>query len=148
MSPVAIARLSGLVVAALGLSASTLARGLPHQTGFGLGPAFLPFWTGIVLVACGLWLCLRPGMEEMPAVGFRAVARAAFGFFLLLLYALALDPVGYLMSTAGFLVIGMLLLEPVHAPRALVLGIGSAAFLILIFRFWLRVPLPGGFLGW
>jgi hypothetical protein len=29
-----------------------------------------------------------------------------------------------------------------------VVGIASAAFLFLIFRVWLRIPLPGGFLAW
>jgi putative tricarboxylic transport membrane protein len=64
------------------------------------------------------------------------------------LYALALQPLGYLVSTAVFLVVGILLLEPVRRTRALVVGVASAAFLFLIFRVWLRIPLPGGVLGW
>ena len=149
MSPVVIARLSALVVAALGFSASILARRLPHQMGFGLGPAFLPFWTGIVLAVCGLWLCVRPGIEGgVSCPRARKLARAAAGFLLLVLYSLALGPLGYLLSTAGFLVIGMFLLESARPARALLVGVASAAFLLLIFRVWLRVPLPGGFLGW
>jgi hypothetical protein len=61
---------------------------------------------------------------------------------------LALQPVGYLISTAVFLVVGTQLLEPVRPTRALVFGLASAAFLFLIFRVWLRVPLPGGVVGW
>jgi putative tricarboxylic transport membrane protein len=149
MSPLVIARISGLVVAGLGVAASILARNLPAQTGFGLGPAFLPFWTGIVLAACGLWLCARSTAdEEVSWPASRAFARAAFGFVLLLLYTLALQPLGYLISTTVFLVIAILLLEPVRPIRALVIGIGSAAFLFLVFRIWLRIPLPGGILGW
>ncbi len=148
MSPVVIARVSGLVVAGLGVASCVLARSLPAQTGFGLGPAFLPFWTGIVLAACGLWLCARPTVDpEVSWPTSRGFARAASGFVLLLLYALALQPLGYLISTAVFLVVGILLLEARRA-RALVIGIASAAFLFLIFRVWLRIPLPGGFLGW
>jgi putative tricarboxylic transport membrane protein len=149
MSPVVIARISGLVVAGLGVAACILARRLPAQTGFGLGPAFLPFWTGIVLAACGLWLCVRPTPDpEVSWTTSGAFVRAAFGFVLLLLYALALQPFGYLISTAVFLVIAILLLEPVRPIRALVVGIASAVLLFLIFRVWLRVPLPGGLLGW
>jgi putative tricarboxylic transport membrane protein len=149
MSPIVSARVSGLVVAGLGVAACILARALPAQTGFGLGPAFLPFWTGIVLAACGLWLCARSDAD--PDVSWptsRGFARAAAGFVLLLLYALALQPLGYLISTAIFLVITILLLEPVRRTRALVVGVASAAFLFLIFRVWLRIPLPGGVLGW
>ena len=149
MLPVVIARVSGLVVAGLGVAACILARRLPAQTGFGLGPAFLPFWTGIVLAACGLWLCARPTVDpEVSWPASRGFARAASGFVLLLLYALALQPLGYLISTAVFLVVGILLLEPARRARALVIGIASAAFLFLIFRVWLRIPLPGGVLGW
>jgi putative tricarboxylic transport membrane protein len=144
-----IARVSGLVVAGIGVAACILARSLPAQTGFGLGPAFLPFWTGIVLVACGLWLCARPLVD--PEVSWptpRMFARAACGFILLLLYALALQPLGYLISTAVFLVIAILLLEPIRLTRAFLVGIASAAFLFFIFRVWLRVPLPGAVLSW
>jgi putative tricarboxylic transport membrane protein len=150
MSPVVIARVSGLVVTGLGVAACILARSLPAQTGFGLGPAFLPFWTGIVLAVCGLWLCVRPvaADAEISWPASRGFARAASGFVLLLLYALALQPLGYLISTAVFLVIAFLLLEPVRPTRALVVGIASAAFLFLIFRVWLRIPLPGGVLDW
>ena len=149
MSPIVIARVSGLVVAGLGVAACILARSLPAQTGFGLGPAFLPFWTGIVLAACGLWLCARPDADpDVSWPAFRGFARAAAGLVLLLLYALALQPLGYLISTAIFLVITILLLEPVRPTSALVVGIGSAAFLFLVFRVWLRIPLPGGVLGW
>lgn len=149
MSPVMIARLSGLAVAGIGVAACIFARRLPAQTGFGLGPAFLPFWTGILLAACGLWLCARAAdvNAEVSSPTSRGFARAAFGFVLLLLYALALQPLGYLISTAVFLVVGILLLEPVRRARALVVGIASSAFLFLIFRVWLRIPLPGGVLG-
>jgi putative tricarboxylic transport membrane protein len=149
MSPVVIARVSGLVVAGLGVAACILARRLPAQTGFGLGPAFLPFWTGIVLAVCGLWLCVRSTADaEVSWPTSRGFARAASGFVFLLLYALALQPLGYLISTAVFLVITILLLDPVRPTRALVVGVASAAFLFLIFRVWLRIALPGGVLGW
>jgi putative tricarboxylic transport membrane protein len=148
MSSVVITRVSGLVIAGIGFAVCILARSLPAQTGFGLGPAFLPFWTGIVLAVCGLWLCARPTPDpEVSWPASRGFARAASGFIILLLYALALQPLGYLISTAVFLVIAILLLEPVRPTRALVVGIASAAILFLIFRVWLRIPLPGGVLG-
>src|SRR4030095_12546779 len=103
MSPIVSARISGFVVTGLGVTASILARSLPAQTGFGLGPAFLPFWPGIVLAACGLSLCARSAADtavSWPAS--RGFARAAAGFVLLLLYALALQPLGYLIISAGF----------------------------------------------
>ena len=149
MAPIVAARLSGVIVLALGLVAAGLAHRLPTQSGFGLGPAFLPFWTGLVLAACGLWLCARPSADaDSSRPSFRGLARAAVGFIALLFYTLALEPLGFLLSTAGFLAAGIFLLEPDRPVRALLLGFVSAGFLLLIFRLWLRVPLPAGALGW
>ena len=149
MSPVMVERFSALVVIAVGVAACILARRLPAQTGFGLGPAFLPFWIGVVLAACGLWLCARPANStEVSWPSPRGLARAGAGFVAILFYALALEPLGYLVATSGFLIGGMLLLEVGRPLRALIFGFGSAFFLLFIFHIWLRVPLPGGLLGW
>jgi len=141
------ARFAGAAVLALGLAAAVLARRLPGQAGFGLGPAFLPFWTGLLLAGCGAWLCARPGVE---AVWPRAAefGRAAAGLGGLLLYTLALEPLGYLLSTAVFLAGAAFLLGPDRPGRALLMGLGGAGFLLLVFRVWLRVPLPPAPGGW
>ncbi|MGH7774806.1 MAG: tripartite tricarboxylate transporter TctB family protein [Candidatus Binatia bacterium] len=142
-------RITGVVVLALGITACILARRLPSQAGFGLGPAFLPFWTGVVLAGCGLWLVAWPGSDdEAKTVGSRGLGRAVIGFSILLLYTLALGSVGYLFSTAGFLTLSILLLDRNRPFRALSLGFGGTLLLIFTFRIWLRVPLPNGPLGW
>jgi putative tricarboxylic transport membrane protein len=142
-------RFAGAAAAGLGLAFSILARQLPHQTGFGLGPAFLPFWTGVLLFFCGLWIMIRPGErsagQAAPEAGLQ---RAAAGFSLLLLYALALEPLGYLLSTLGFLFGCHLFLYKASYVRALQVAFTGGVILFLIFRIWLRVPLPRGLLGW
>lgn len=137
-------RLAGAIVLALGLAAAVLARRLPAQAGFGLGPAFLPFWTGLVLAGCGVWLLAWPGAADGAPVEGRALGRAFASFALIGLYALTLAPLGYLLSTAAFLVAGTFLLEPDRPRRALGVGLAGAGLLLLVFRVWLRVPLPGG----
>jgi hypothetical protein len=149
MSPVVKTRLSGAVVLALGIAAAVLARRLPAQAGFGLGPAFLPFWTGVIFAGCGLWLLARPSAIPDLTPGDRlGLGRAAVGFSILLLYVLGLERFGYLLSTAAFLAGTAFLLSPSHPSRALSVGFGGAVFLVLVFRVWLRIPLPGGFIGW
>jgi hypothetical protein len=149
MSPVVKTRLSGTVVLALGIAAAVLARRLPAQAGFGLGPAFLPFWTGLIFAGCGLWLLARPGdTADGTTADLRGLGRAAAGFSILLLYVLALERLGYLLSTVGFLAGTIILLSPSHPGRALSVGFAGAVFLVLVFRVWLRVPLPGGPIGW
>jgi hypothetical protein len=148
MSPVVKTRLSGAAVLALGMGAAILARLLPAQAGFGLGPAFLPFWTGLILAGCGLWLLIRPGDGDMTTPGWMGFGRAGAGFSILLLYALALEPLGYLLSTVGFLAGTMLLLNRNQPGRVLAVSSGATLFLVLVFRAWLRIPLPGGPFGW
>jgi hypothetical protein len=81
-------------------------------------------------------------------LGSRGLRRASIGFAILFLYTLALAPAGYLPGTVGFLTVSILLLDQGRPLRALSLGFGGTLLLILIFRIWLRVPLPGGLLGW
>ena len=142
-------RFAGAATGLVGLAFCILARQLPQKTGFGLGPAFLPFWTGVLLLLCGVWLMIRPGeRSEAQAVPGAGLRRAAAGFLILLLYALALEPLGYLLSTLGFLFGCHLFLYKVSYVRALQVAFTGGVVLFLIFRVWLRLPLPGGFLGW
>jgi putative tricarboxylic transport membrane protein len=139
------ARLPGLGVAAIGIAAALLARRIPGEAGFGLGPAFLPFWTAVLLAGSGGWVALRPAPVE---ASWRGLARAGAGLAVLLAYALALTPLGYVAATAAFLGAGTWLLEPSRPARALVVGVAGALFLRLLFGTWLGVPLPGGAVGW
>ena len=149
MSPVVKTRLSGAAVLAFGIAAAILARRLPAQTGFGLGPAFLPFWTGLILAGSGLWLLARPrNGADLTVTEFGSLGRAAAGFVILLLYTLALEPLGYVISTVGFLIGTAFLVSPNHPARVLFVALGGTFFLVLVFRLWLRIPLPGGVVGW
>jgi putative tricarboxylic transport membrane protein len=139
------ARLPGLAVAAVGVTAAVLARRIPVQAGFGLGPAFLPFWTGLALAGCGLWIALQPAPWEATP---RGLGRAAVGLGSVVLYAAALEPVGFLPATAAFLAGGAWLLDPARRGRAALVALGGALVLRLVFGGWLGVPLPGGPLGW
>jgi putative tricarboxylic transport membrane protein len=139
------ARLPGLAVVAVGVAAAVLARRIPVQAGFGLGPAFLPFWTGVALAGCGLWTALRPSPGEATA---RGLGRAALAFGVLVLYAAALEPVGFVPATGAFLAGGALLLDASRPARAALVALGGALGLRLVFGGWLGVPLPAGPLGW
>jgi putative tricarboxylic transport membrane protein len=142
-------RLPGVVALVVGLTFCILARRLPGQTGFGLGPAFLPFWTGALLSLCGAWLTIRPAKQSQgEAAAPGGSLRAAAGLFILLLYALALEPLGYLVSTLGFFFGYLRFLHKASAVRALSVAFTCGAVLFVIFRVWLRIPLPAGFLGW
>jgi hypothetical protein len=96
-----------------------------------------------------LWLLVRPGEgTETTTPGLLSLGRAAAGFSLLLLYVLALERLGYFLSTVAFLAGTMLFLSPTHVGRAISVAFGGALFLLLIFGIWLRIPLPGGPIGW
>ncbi len=141
--------LPGAATLVFGLLVCILARRLPAQSGFGLGPAFLPFWTGVLLSLCGLWLMILPEEKDRSAtLDLSGGRRAAGGFLILLCYTLALEPLGYVLSTLGFLLGYVWFLYKLPPARALAVSFAGGLTLFLIFRLWLRVPLPGGVLGW
>lgn len=142
-----------LVGAAVVVSASRLRVGTLGSP----GPGFLPLVAGIVMLALAIgilvqeWSRWRAGRAapEPPAAavpGNRlpvALAVAA-----LLAYALLLDPLGYVLTTALFLVFTLRVLGRLAWWAVLTSAVGTTAVSYALFNLWLKVPLrtwPRGF---
>lgn len=119
------------------------------------GPGFLPFVTGIVLVALSLALLIsrllnrggRAGSKEDPMPGGQALTRILQVLGALCLYVLLLEPLGFLLTTCLFMVL-LLRLEPRSWFFILFGAIGATLFFFVLFKVLLRVPLPSGLLGY
>jgi putative tricarboxylic transport membrane protein len=117
----------------------------------GPGPAFLPFWLGLVMALLAAMLlvgALRssdPGPDWLPrGDGLRRIALvlgATVAFVALL------DVIGMTIGTVLFLVILLRYLD--RQPWKLTIGIALvvAALNFLVFARWLHVPLPVSPLG-
>ncbi|MEO7338700.1 MAG: tripartite tricarboxylate transporter TctB family protein [Caldimonas sp.] len=117
----------------------------------GPGPAFLPFWLGLVMAVLAALMLLRavrapdPGSPWLPrGEGLRRlllVLGATIAFVALL------NVLGMVLGTVLFMIVLVRFLDRHPWPLTLAVALGVAAFNFMVFTFWLRVPLPVGMLG-
>ena len=122
---------------------------LPFGVARNPGPGFVPWWIGVALGALSVLLgahALRARRIEGSARRSEQGAwRQVAGLLVALaLYAAALSPVGYPLST--FLLVLFMLRSMARARPVLALGLAvlAAAGSYLLFAVWLKVPLPPG----
>jgi hypothetical protein len=117
------------------------------------GPGFFPLLIALTMGGLGLWLLLRPGRDEKP---LRSDSSRWISFTLALVsiaaYAALFQDLGYLISTFGLLVVQLRWVEK-QSWRLSLLTAGMAAVIsLVVFRVFLKVPLPAGILplpkGW
>jgi hypothetical protein len=145
-------RITGAALLVLALAFSVAA--LHNHTYWGEngpGPAFLPFWLGLVMAVLAALLLLGalrsrdPGEAWLPrGDGLRRLALvigATVAFVVLLPW------LGMALSTALFIVALMRLLERHRWTLSLAVAIGITALNYLVFTYWLKVPFPVGVFG-
>ncbi len=108
-----------------------------------LGPKGFPSAVAVILAVCGLLILLERG----PAFAWPERRVTPFLLIVVMLaYALLMEPLGFLLATAG-LAIGVALLFGARAWLALVTGAVTSVALWALFDRLLDLPLPKGFLG-
>lgn len=116
------------------------------------GPRFLPLvvvllWIVLVLAYLGQQVrAVLRHSRTVPAERFTHMGSAALLVVLLVAYAYALDPLGYLASTVVFFVGAAFGLGSRQPTRDLAVGIGLTVLVYLLFTRALGVHLPGGVL--
>jgi putative tricarboxylic transport membrane protein len=117
------------------------------------GPGFFPLLIAVTMGGLGLWLLLRPGRDEKP---LRSESSRWSSFTLalasIIAYAVLLQDVGYLISTFGLLLIQFRWVEKQNWRLSLLTAGMAAIISLVVFRVFLKVPLPPGILplpaGW
>lgn len=137
----------GSIGLVLSLAVCYGALGMPMGTLGDPGPGFLPFWVGVALATISLAL-IASALLDGATPGAQTGHRGRVGWMLmgLLLYALALEFLGYLVTT--FLLLGAFLAILGQRRWAVVLAFAVLATggSYALFSLWLRVPLPRGVL--
>ena len=125
-----------------------------YLTTYTPGPGFLPFWLGICLGLLSLYLIFEtfkrkaskeedearlPGKKALIRVGLIALFVAALAF--------SMKPLGLTLTTFIFVTLILFLLEEYNIYKSLLYGVLFSASMFLVFRYWLEVDLPKGFLG-
>jgi len=133
-------RIFGLVAALVALTYVVSATNI--QTSFlsdPVGPRVFPIIIGVIGGLCALFMVLRPDPEtEWPAG--RSLLALAFAVIVLVLYAYALKPLGFLLPTAVVAAVLSYQISP-RARFAAITGVSLSLGLFLMFRFALGLGL-------
>ena len=132
---------TGVIFVVFGAAGVLLARDYPFGTSLKMGPGYFPTVLGALLASVGLLIIVRALFRAGTAVG-------AFAYRELVLVLLGTVLFGLLLRGAG-LIVAVLLLVGVsaHASRkfhwgtTVALGVGMAAFCVLVFVKALGMPI-------
>ncbi len=137
------------VLLAFGLFALTQARGLRFGSIVSPGPGFFPLGLAAVFSLVSLGLVVRA--LRMPAAEHRASGADAAGrvkvvgtLVGLVVYALVLEPVGFLLATFALLLFFFTALQRQRWYVALGGSVATSFATYLVFKVWLGVNLPAG----
>jgi len=136
-----------VVFLALGAFVAIKALDLPYYTRVGPGPAFVPFWLGIFLVVLSILVLLlsfrgRPQVFEERIIATAPAARQMIATFVMVaFFALTIQPLGFVFSIFGVLMV-LQLVNRVAFLTALLVTIGGSLGVGYAFTNWLGVYVP------
>ena len=111
-------------------------------------PGFFPLWLALALSVVALALLLRPAAAApRPVAGPPERLRpgkAVLAVLATAVYAAALEPLGFVLTTFLFLVFLLTVVEPRRRTAALAIAAATAGACHLVFKAWLDVQLPAG----
>ena len=125
------------------VEARRLAVGGPGQP----GPGFFPFWLAVAftIVTVALLVLSFRAQPSIASAGEPPRWRALVLTFLSLLgYALALEPLGFLLATFLLMLVLFRSVEPLAWPAAVGGSLATSLLAYALFKVWLQVQLPAG----
>jgi hypothetical protein len=145
-------RIAGAALLALAIAFVTFAlRQYAYWGENGPGPAFLPFWVGLVLALLATMLLIGalrardPGEPWLP--DRTGLVRIGIVLAATIAYVALLRVLGMTIATALFLVVLVRWPDRQPWPTAIAVGLAIAALNYVVFVRWLHVPLPEGPFG-
>jgi len=135
-----------LIAKGVKLGDAVLLPGYAMGTPARMGPAFFPFWLGLILFFLGVVIAVMGFREKGgPDAAFPQYHWKPILYVLgaVVLFGLILKPVGMLL--AGFLVVFLSSLgnpEKFHTRDVILLGIGLVIFCAMVFVWGLKLPIP------
>lgn len=136
-----------LIAEGLSLGELTLLPGYAMGTPARMGPAFFPFWLGMILFFIGILIAVggfrhesRPGDTEFPKYHWRPIL---FIMASVVLFGIILKAVGMLI--AGFLLVIISCMgnpEKFETRDVVLLAAGLVIFCAMVFVWGLKLPIP------
>jgi putative tricarboxylic transport membrane protein len=127
-------------------------------TGSGPQEGFFPLIIALIIIPLSLWILARElflmkeGAEEFGSQkkggNTASIAKVSFYAIAMLLYWVLMPTVGFVATSALFLLFILRFTERQSWKITLWVGIASILTSYLLFIYFLKVPLPKGFLTW
>jgi putative tricarboxylic transport membrane protein len=149
-------QISGSIILGIAVFYLSKTAKLAIWKGKTLGPGFFPLLLGIALVALTLLLLIKATLAARdrflsPAERFfpsrSGLLKLLYLIGALVAYVLALQPLGYLLSTLLFLFALFLAWDPKRPGLAVAVAVGTVLCSYVFFDLLLQVQLPKGLLG-
>jgi putative tricarboxylic transport membrane protein len=116
----------------------------------GPGPAFMPFWLGLVMALLALGMLLRSLKQKDPGAAWLPRGEGLRDMLVVLAATVAfialLNVTGMVIGTALYLAFLVRYLGRHRWRVTVAVALAAAAFNWLVFVHWLRVPMPEGVL--
>lgn len=106
---------------------------------------FLPFLSGIALVLLGIcWFVVAGGLEAQEKAFFEKGrwVKPALAMGMMLVYAWAIEALGYITSTLVFMIAWQLLVERERWLKTVLVSLLGTLAMYLLFSRFLKVPVP------
>jgi putative tricarboxylic transport membrane protein len=147
-------RIVALLLIALGVVALVGAAGLEAGGYTAIGPAFFPTIVGIGLLGLGAVFLVRTTVRPDETLGRQAAREEAathwptvtVALAVLVIYAFALEALGYVVATVIFFVVMARVLGSRHTVRDAAIAVALSLLLYLGFTQVLGIRLPAGLL--
>ena len=114
----------------------------------GPGPAFMPFWLGLVMALLALWLLIRSWKQQHPGEAWLPRGEGLRDMLVVLAATVAfvvlLKVTGMIIGTALYLAFLVRYLGRHRWWVTFAIALAAAGFNWLVFVHWLRVPMPEG----
>ena len=125
-----------------------------YMTTYTPGPGFHPFWLGICLGLLSLFLMFdtfrRKDMEEEKKTylpGKKSLIRVGLIVLITAVLAFLMTRLGFVLSAFVFIALILFILEKFNIFKSILYSGLMSGVIFLIFRYWLEVDLPRGWLG-
>lgn len=144
-----------VIILAFGTMMIVLARDIPHKVAKDVGSAYVPTFIGICIVVVAIAKLILTLMNKKPAamekIKFDKDALGGFGTIaLMVVYMLIFEPVGFIVSSALYLFVQMVILSNKQNRNPILFAVIAIALPVAVdalFVYAIHMPLPVGILG-
>ena len=125
-----------------------------YLSDFGPGPGFEPFWLGVMLALLSIALLINTlrkknnEEDDKPRLpGWKSLGRLGVIMLIMAGLALSMNTLGFILAVFIFVALILYILEKVSILKSVFYGIMFSGFIFLLFRYWMNIDLPKGFVG-